>query len=73
MISPTVIQIQTKSGKINTYIKKPDNFYDKALRDLQHKCRVKEVIYGGCFVYYDDEMDFTCALNAGSTILIDNR
>jgi len=56
-----------------TYIKKTDSFYRKTIRELQHKCRIKEVIYGGVYGYYAEGMNFTKSLEAGSVITIDNR
>jgi len=73
MITPIVIQTQRPCGLKVTYIEKEHNFYEKTIRERQHKCRIKEVIYGGCFGYYAEGMDFTNAINAGSKIVIDNR
>lgn len=71
MITKIIIQTQRPNGLKVTYLENLDKH--KSIRDLQHKCRIKEVIYGGVFVYYSDGMDFTNAINAGSIITIDNR
>ena len=73
MIAQIVIKVKSNIGVEVTYIEKSDSFYNKEVRKLQHKCRIKEVIYGGVFNYYDDMMDFTNSINAGGIIIIDNR
>lgn len=71
MISSIVIKVVRKDGKVVTYI---DNKNPKSeLRAKQHKCRIKEVIYGGAFGYYCEGMDFNISLQVGSTIVIDRR
>lgn len=74
MITPIVIKIHnTKRDVVVTYIKKDNSFYKKEIRDRQHKLRIKEVIYGGVFNYYNESMDFTYSIQEGGKILIDNR
>lgn len=73
MISPIVIQIKKPSGLLITYIKKESSFYSKTLRERQHKCRIKEMIYGGVYSYYAEGMNFTKSIEAGGEITIDNR
>lgn len=73
MITPVMIQIEKENGYKVTYIKKADSFYEKTIRERQHKCKIKEVIYGDCFNYYDEGMCFKNSLLSGSKIVIDNR
>lgn len=40
---------------------------------LKHKLHLKEVVFGGIFIVYHPDMDFTNALNAGHKIIFDNR
>ncbi len=73
MIATIVIQIEKPSGLKVTYINRGETFYRKTLAQVQHKCKVKEVIYGGAYTYFDEGMDFTFSLDSGSVITVDNR
>jgi len=70
---PIVIQIERKDGTKVSYLKKTERYHKSEIRDRQHKCRIKETIYGGVFGYYCEGMDFTLSLSVGSKITIDNR
>lgn len=67
----TIIKYETSSGRIINYmfIKPHEKFQNNAI--LGHKKRVKEVLFGEIFTYYDEEMNFDhVPINK---ILIDNR
>lgn len=72
-ISPIVIKLERPDGSTVTYVEETGDYEKKTIRERQHKLRIKEVIYGGCFGYYRDEMDFSNLPNIGYKILIDNR
>lgn len=73
MIIPIVVQLQREDGTKVSYLKKTERYHKSELREKQHKCRIKEVIYGGVFGYYCEGMDFTLALESGRIMTIDNR
>ncbi len=74
MITKIVVKIKNGVNGVEVnYLEKTDSFYRNTIREKQHKCRIKEVIYGGVFSYYSDTMDFTYSLECGGKILIDNR
>lgn len=60
-----VITVQTKNQGLLTYLRIKDV---SNLPKLQHKLRIKQVIYGRLFHVYNNEMDFS-----NSQILIDKR
>lgn len=70
MITPIIVQLQRIDGTKVNYLKKKDN---NDVSKMLHKCRLKEVIYGGVFAYYADGMNFQHALDARSKITIDER
>ncbi len=59
-----VIQVRNKSNLVNYILpkKNKNNF------ELRHRTKFKELIYGGVFTYYHNEMNFN-----NSNITIDNR
>ena len=74
MISKVIVKIKNGvNGVESHYLEKSGAFYRNTIREKQHKCRIKEVIYGGVFSYYSDTMDFTYSLSVGGKFLIDNR
>lgn len=70
MITPIIVQLTRKDGTKVNYLKKSSN---NDVCKMLHKCRIKEVIYGGVFAYYADGMNFNHALSVGSILTIDNR
>ncbi len=69
-----VIEIVSPKGIKTTYLNLPEkHLQTKSLFQLQHKMRVKQILFGGAFTYYHTEMDFTNAVNAGFKITTDNR
>lgn len=73
MITHIVIKIKNKNGILVNYLEPGDYLHANEIRKIQHKCRIKEVIYGEVFTYYDIDMDFSNSLKSGSEIIIDNR
>jgi len=74
MITKIIVKIKNGVNGVETnYLEKTGTFYRNDIRQKQHKCRIKEVIYGDVFTYYNDTMDFTYSLEVGGEILIDNR
>ena len=74
MISKVIVKIKNGVNGVETnYLEKTKSFYKNDIRQKQHKCRIKEVIYGGVFTYYSDTMNFTNSIEAGGKFLIDNR
>lgn len=65
-----VIRLQ-KDGKQSIYIGIKRR--SELLATLQHKLRIKCIIYNSVVSSYHPDMDFTNALNAGWTIVEDNR
>lgn len=61
----TVIQVKSNKGILVTYIKPKPN---KNGFELRHRTKFKELIFGGIFTYYCNEMDFS-----KSNIITDNR
>ena len=51
-----VVQLLSKKGVLVTYIKPKPN---KNGFELRHRTKFKELIYGGIFTYYNEEMDFS--------------
>ena len=74
MITKIIVKIKNGVNGVEVnYLEKTKSFYRNEHRQKQHKCRIKEVIYGGVFTYYSDTMDFTYSLSNGGKFLIDNR
>lgn len=65
-----VIRLQ-KDGKQTIYIALKKR--TELLAPIQHKLRIKCAIYNSVVSSYHPDMDFTNALNAGWTIVEDNR
>jgi hypothetical protein len=59
-----IIQVLNKGVLVN-YIRPKEN---KTVFELRHRTKFKELIYGGVFTYYCEDMNFS-----KSTITIDNR
>ena len=68
-----VISIVSSKGIKTNYIFLSEKDKKKTLFELQHKMRVKQILFGEVFTYYNEEMDFTFALNNGCKILTDKR
>lgn len=62
-----VVQVDSRFGPVN-YMKMPDDFKSEHLYKLQHKSRVKQILFGQIFTYFHNDMDFS-----KSKIIIDNR
>jgi len=60
-----IIQVLSSKGIIVNYILPKPN---KNNFELRHRTKFKELIYGGIFTYYCNEMDFS-----KSNIITDNR
>lgn len=69
----TVITILSKGVNVNYVLLPEKDLKTKTLHQLNHKNRIKQIIYGEIFTYYHDEMDFTHALNNGCKIILDER
>lgn len=68
-----VITLINKVGKKTTYLWLSSSDNNKNNFQLQHKLRIKQIIYGHIFTYYHPQMDFTFCLNNGCKIITDNR
>lgn len=69
----TVITLIDKKKRKTVYISLSEKDKSKNNFQLLHKLRIKQVIYGDAFTYYNPQMDFTYCLNNGCTIEQDNR
>ena len=53
------------SPEYRAFRKRKGRASDRTLYDIQHRLRVKSIIYGCIFHTYHPDMDFTNAVNAG--------
>lgn len=65
------IVLLTNKGIKLTYLFRTEKDKGKTNFELQHRTRVKQILFGGIFTYYHEEMDFTNAIK-DDKILINN-
>lgn len=64
-LNPIPMSSKYFSNEYRTFRKSREMGTDRTLFDIQHRLRVKVVIYGCIFQTYDPGMDFTNMINAG--------
>lgn len=71
IVKNTIVEITRPDGKRVVYIavlRRPE-----MIGALQHKLRVKSIIFGCIVSTYCPEMDFENSIKAGSVMTVDNR